>query len=211
MHARVLIADDHAAVLAGLSARLEAAHYLVVGAVRSSDEVMHALATTDTDALITDLVMPGSDGIAYLTELINRYPGLPIVVLTMLRRPVVLQSVYRLGTISLVDKAASLDEVVQALRRAISKKRYVSKSLLELMGTMDLDQPTQSAALSPREQQILRLLGEGKSVAQIALAMGTSPNTVSMQKSNMMRKLGMRNDIDLFDYLNLNSDTGTSP
>lgn len=211
MRARVLIADDHATVRAGLCALLEPDRYQVVAEAQSGDEILEILATTAVDVLITDLAMPSAsfaDGLAYLSAVIGSYPQLPVVVLTMLRRPAILQSARRMGIGALVDKSSSLDEVTQALQRVLAGKRHVSASLVELMGEADTNSSSSLSVLSPRERQILMLLGQGNPVGQVARRLGTSPNTVSMQKSSLMRKLGLRSNADLIDYIRHHTDSG---
>jgi two-component system capsular synthesis response regulator RcsB len=209
MGARVLIADDHATVRVGLRARLEASQYQVVAEARSADDAMQILATTGVDAFITDLAMPNAtDGLDYLATVASAYPHLPVIVLTMLRRPAIVQAVYRLGIAGLVDKADSLDHVMHALRRVLAGERYISASLKELLGAIDSSGALIQSALSPRERDILRLMREGEPLARIARALGTSPTTVSMQKASLMRKLGLRNNADLFDYLSRQDGSG---
>lgn len=204
MGIRVLIADDHVTVRVGLKASLEAAGFDVVDAAKSGDEVMRILTSTTVDLVVTDLAMPSSrfaDGAAYISALAATYPDLPVVVLTMVQRPVVLQCVHGFGVAGLIDKAARLDEIVHALRQVLCKKKYVSESLRVLLRATEWNNPAKLVRLSQREQQIIQLLGEGRSMSDIALTLGTSRNTVSTQKRNMMQKLGLRSQIDLFYYI----------
>jgi two-component system capsular synthesis response regulator RcsB len=214
MRARVLIADDHATVRVGLSAILVASGYEVVAEASSADDAMRLLASAKVDAFVTDLAMPDTslnDGLDALTAVVTTYPHVSVVVLTMLRRPATIQAVHRLGVAGLVDKADSLDEVLQALRLALSGKRYISPSLRELLGDSPADGAPVESLLSPREHDILKLMSEGKPVNQIAQMLGTSPNTVSMQKSSLMRKLGLRNNTDLLEYFARHDASGMPP
>lgn len=203
MHPRIIIADDHPVVLHGIRIVLERHQMYVTGAAADGAGLLQLVAQKPCHAVLTDLSMPGTgpDGAALLDALRQRHPALPVVVLTGARHPGLLDGLLRDGVQGLVDKSADFGELPQALRAAMAGKRFVSQQLRRLLQSRDLLFPRPQSPLSSREQEVLQLLGDGLSVNAIAEHSGRSAKTISRQKAEAMRKLGLDNNQELFDYL----------
>lgn len=203
---RIVIADDHAVVRLGVQAALEGAGIGKMVAEASSPETLfEALKATDCDVLITDFSMPGenqTDGVRMLAYLRRRYPKMPIVVVTMVASVAMARAILALGKIGVVEKLASMEELPTAVQQVCEGHTYVSASMRERLAR----RPTLrgKTTLSPREYEVVRLFAEGVAVSDIAAQFNRSPATVSRQKGDAMRKLGISNDVELIDYARTN-------
>jgi len=197
---RVFLADDHPIVLMGARAAFELSPIArVVGEARSTDEVLRELPSQQCDVLVTDLAMPNGsapDGVEYIRTIRNTYPFLPVVVITMIGNVGILSQILGLGILGLVDKADDMESLPVAVRSAAGRRLFVSA---ELRSLLDAHSHMQTK-LSPRETEVLQLLASGLSVNQIAERLGRSFKTVSRQKMQAMHKLGLTNNVELFQY-----------
>lgn len=201
---RIILADDHPIVSRGVRMLLEQTSGLsVVGEAASPDELMTVLAATPCDLLVTDFNMPGeqADGLNLLQLLGRRWPDLPVVVLTQLGNPGTLGNISRLSNVrGVVSKADAVKELHVAINAAAANRDYVSatvKRQLDLSGT---DASDVTAALSKREAEVMRLFASGHTVSEIARQLNRSVKTVSSQKVEAMRKLGVTSDLELYSY-----------
>jgi len=203
VHPRIIIADDHPVVLHGIRIVLERHQMCVTGAAADGAGLLDLIAQQPCHAVLTDLFMPGTgpDGPELLEALRQQHPALPVVVLTGARHPGLLDGLLRDGVQGLVDKSADFAELPQALRAVMAGKVFVSHQLRRLLQSRDLLFPRPQAPLSAREQQVVQLLGEGLNVNAIAEHIGRSAKTISRQKAEAMRKLGLDNNQELYDYL----------
>ncbi|WMJ71385.1 response regulator transcription factor [Stenotrophomonas sp. 24(2023)] len=206
MQPRIIIADDHPVVLHGVRIVLERQQMQVVASAGDGPALLSLLAQCDPgdyDVLLTDLSMPGDgpDGAQLLQAVRTRHPALPVVVLTGVRHPDVLGGLLREGVLGLVDKTADFIELPQALRAAMAGQLHVSRGLRAHLQARDLHPRREPASLSARECEVLDLLAQGLSINAIADHCGRSPKTISRQKSEAKRKLGLCNNQELFDYL----------
>ncbi|MBS9727105.1 response regulator transcription factor, partial [Stutzerimonas stutzeri] len=107
------------------------------------------------------------------------------------------------GVLGLVDKSSSMDELPQAIQAVYRGQTYISRSLRERVETAGSWRMREGDGkpLSPREVEVLRLLGTGMTVKEISLQLHKSVSTISRQKGDAMLKLGLKGDAELFDYL----------
>lgn len=204
----IYVADDHEAVWLGVRVALASSEFSVIGQCRDHDEVLVRLAEHVPDALITDFAMPGHafpDGLGYLQHLTHTYPGLPVMVLTMTRRPVLIQAMRDSGALAVVDKSASLRTLPALLRRIIAGHPYISPSFVALVDRAlprtDKRRLLGDAHLTSREKQVLSLLGKGHTLTEIGRMFGRSLSTVSTMKRRAMAKLGLSSTHDILDYI----------
>jgi two-component system capsular synthesis response regulator RcsB len=213
---RVVIADDHEVVRIGLRTILQQSSdgYELVGEAANGGELLGVLAHTPCDAAIVDFQMQGEegalDGVILLRELRRRHPKLRIVVLTMLRNLAIFRTMYREGAEAVVEKTSMVDELFVALRAVRAGRTYVGKLMREQMadgGGYAIDSPADGKhdqVLSVREAEVVRLLGQGLTVSEIARTTHRSVKTISWQKHSAMTKLGVANDLQLFEYARSN-------
>ncbi|WP_165488648.1 response regulator transcription factor [Dyella terrae] len=205
MQIRVIVADDHPVVLAGIQAVLERSPDIkVVGEAHNGDQLLDMLSRTSCDVIITDFSMPGSrhgDGLPLLSVLASRYSGIPVIVHTMVYNVGVLRTVLDQGVLGLADKRSTMSDLVMAVRAVVARRRFISASLLRKFEQSEMVvNSDQVSPPSPREMEVFRLYVGGLSVSQIAERLNRSVKTVSTQKRQAMRKLGLVHDRDMVAY-----------
>jgi len=204
MTMRVIIADDHPTVRAGVRLLLEGLQLHVAAEADSPDSLFLALDQAACDLLITDFSMPGgqeADGLALLQRIRSERPALPIVVLTMLGNVGVHGSILDSGVQGLVDKGAGTAEISFAIRAVEQGRSFVSASFKERLMQRRFSAGSGAAArLSPREIEVIRLFASGMTVSAIAQRLARSIKTVSGQKIDAMGKLGLQSDLDIYVY-----------
>jgi two-component system capsular synthesis response regulator RcsB len=203
MQLRTIIADDHPVVLMGTRAALEANGLEVIGEAANGDQLLDLLASRPCDVVVTDFSMPGGrhgDGLLLLDTIRRRYPRLPIVILTMVNNTAVLQTMRTRGAACLCDKRAPLREVAVAVRHAVAGRTFVSETIRMQLTQTSVQDPLADVRLSAREIEVVRLYVSGMSITQIADRLSRSVKTVSRQKRDAMRKLGIDHDSRLSEY-----------
>jgi two-component system capsular synthesis response regulator RcsB len=209
MKIKVALADDHPAVLAGLLHVLEhTADIDVVGTARNSTEVVSLLSVSLCDVLVTDYVMPGGrygDGLPFIAFLRRRFPGLTLIVFTMLDNAAITRSLKRLGVASILSKEDRMDDLLAAVHgRKTVEPIWPASSAMSSAERNSADSAGHPEALlstlSKRELEVLRLFVSGESVGKIATQLHRTRQTVSAQRIAAMRKLGIARDADLFRF-----------
>ncbi|WP_303637481.1 MULTISPECIES: response regulator transcription factor [Stenotrophomonas] len=207
MTLRIIIADDHPVVRIGTRAVIESSGVgRVVGEADNAQALMALLKSQPCDLLVTDYSMPGSvqaDGFAMIGMIRRHHPDLPVLMLSVSNNLAILRMVLDSGVLGLVDKSSSMDELPQAIQAVYRGQSYISRSLrerVEQAGSWRMREGD-GKPLSPREVEVLRLLGTGMTVKEISLQLHKSVSTISRQKGDAMLKLGLKGDAELFDYL----------
>lgn len=207
---RIVVCDDHPVVVMGIRAILATQHSdcEVVGEAHTGTQLLELLRTTPCDLVITDFSMPNGDhqddGLPMLRRLCQHYPGLPVVVLTVVSNPALADAMRKLGVSTVVDKAGMATDLLGAVRRACDLGTDAKPATDEQgRAARNDDNPVRSdyaAMLSPREAEVVRLYAEGISATRIAVMLNRSIKTVSKQKSDAMRKLGLRTNRELYEF-----------
>lgn len=203
MKIRVVVADDHPVLLAGLEQLLQVAPDIeVVGLVRDSSGLVELLGRRGVDVVVTDYSMPHGefgDGSALLRFLRRRFPQINLIVLTGMESPLVLTGIFATGVESVVSKADPGQHLVPAIHASMAGRRYLSPEIERLLAQAP-EPRVEGSSLSKRESEVLRMFAEGLSVIEIAERIKRSRKTVSTQKIAAMRKLGLESDADVFRY-----------
>lgn len=211
---RVIVADDHPIVLAGVQAALERTGDIkIVGEAHNGHELLELLGRFPCDVIITDFSMPDTgsgdgissarndDGLPLIAALASKFPRIPVIVQTMVNNVGVLRTLQNYGVLGLADKRAGVGELVHAVKAVLQRKPYISQTLRERFEQSDLEAPTETTnEPSPREMEVFRLFVSGMSVTQIAERLNRSVKTVSTQKRQAMKKLGLQHDRDMVGY-----------
>ncbi|HEX9396773.1 MAG TPA: response regulator transcription factor [Burkholderiales bacterium] len=195
MAIRVLIADDHAVVAEGLRKLVEAqADMQVVALVGDGREAVRRAIEDGPDVVLMDIAMPTLNGSEATRIIRQRCPRTRVIVLSAYSDPIHVYRALQAGAAGYVAKRSVAKEVVDAIRKAHEGKLYLSGHLTE--GVLDhvvhkdaSDDPL--LRLSSRERQVLQMLAEGHSVADISKALSLSPKTVETYRARMMQKLGI--------------------
>ncbi len=200
---RLLLADDHAVVRAGLRSIFEDTGELqVVAEAATGDEVLRILASSPVDVLVLDISMPGPGVFELLRVLKEEHPQVHVVVLTMHPEDQYAVRVLRAGASACLSKERSWELLVDAIRKAHGGGIYVTPSLGEILAER-LAQSSPSAPhalLSDREFEVLVRLASGESTKAIAANLALSRKTVSTYHSRIRQKLGLQSDADLIRY-----------
>lgn len=189
---RVVLADDHTIVREGLAALLGHSPGIeVVGTASTGLEAVRAARTLAPDVLVTDISMPDLNGIEATRAIRERDERVAIVVLSMHSSSEHVARAFAAGANGYVLKDAASEEIVAAVRTVASGGRYLSQELKDDAATPRTPSNSPLASLSARERQVLQLVVEGRSSAQIALQIHLSPKTVETYRSRLMKKLGV--------------------
>jgi len=200
---RLLIADDHAIVRAGLKQLFALMDGVVVaGEAASGAQVMELLRSVPVDQVLLDMSMPGIDGADLVTRIRARHPRLPILVLSMYIEPQIARRALKAGASGYLTKGSEPEMLLAAIRKIGAGGRFIDPVLAEQMAleTLAPDSQQPHEQLTDREFQILRLLACGNSVNDVAEQLIISNKTVSTHKVRLMRKMGFRSNADLVRY-----------
>lgn len=200
---RVLIADDHPIVREGLKQILsDTDDILVIGEADSGQAVLNYTAKTNYDVILLDISMPGRDGLEVLKELKQLKPKLPVLVLSMYPEEHYAVRVLRSGASGYLTKSSAPDELISAIRKVASGRKYISATLAERL-TYELDRDADKPVheiLSDREYQVMHMLATGKAVKEIAEELNLSVKTVSTYRTRILGKLNMKNNTEIVLY-----------
>jgi NarL family two-component system response regulator LiaR len=191
---RVLVVDDHAVVRQGLRALLELQDGIeVVGDAADGDEGVDAATRLRPDVILMDLVMRRLDGVSAMRQLRERLPQVRVIVLTSFLDDDKLLPALRAGAAGYLLKTAEPQEVVRAVRTAHAGQTVldpvVAARLVETLATDDRGDPIDR--LTPREREVLVLIGRGYANKRIALELGLAEKTVKTHVGRVLAKLGV--------------------
>lgn len=197
---RLLLADDHHMVLDALKLALED-EFDVVGVAATGDEAVVACRALHPDLLLLDLSLPDRSGLEVLTDLRQEMPGLRILVVTMHVERVWADAALQSGALGFVPKDAHIDELKTAIREVLAGRQYLSplvpeQNLRHFPGDFRLGM----AKLTPRQRDIVRKLGDGKSTARIAADLHVTPPTVTFHRVRIRKLLGLKTEWHLMRY-----------
>ncbi len=204
---RLLLVDDHAVVRTGLRMLLENEEdMLLVGEAGSGAKALDLAAELCPDVVIMDLTLPDLSGIEVTERLKSLYPKMAVVALTIHEDQQYFFEMLRVGASAYVPKRAAPDDLITAIRAAHRGDVYIYPSLAKLLVGDFLARAGEGgesvdvSALTPREQEVLSLLAEGKTNDEIAAELVISPHTVARHRENLMGKLGLHNRSELVKY-----------
>ena len=191
---RVLIADDHTLVAEGLRNLLEGQQDItVVGYVTRGREAVATAVATEPDVVLMDYRMEDLNGIEATQLIRQRLPGTRVIILSMESDPHLVARALKFGASGYIPKTSAARDVVQAIREVSAGRRYLPAELKdEVLGDLVDSQKSGTdpvELLSSRERQVLQLLTEGRTSAEIAGRLSISPKTVETYRSRMMDKL----------------------
>ncbi len=198
----ILIADDHAIVRKGLIEILKEEYSSAnITEANDSSEVQEKIKGKVWDFILLDVSMPGRNGVEVLKQL--RADGIkaPILMLSMHPEEQYAVRALKAGASGFLNKNSATEELVNAVRKVLSGKKYITSSLAEQLaeGIGNIEKlPHQ--LLSDREMQVFQLLAAGKTVSEIADEISLSVNTISTYRARVLEKTRFSNNADLTRY-----------
>src|SRR5436190_2068228 len=200
---KILITDDHAVLRRGLRQILEdgfGKHQFAEAA--NTAEAIAQVARDNWDLVVLDITMPGRSGLDALKEIKTLKPATRVLVLSVHSEDQFAVRVLKAGASGFLNKDSAPEELVKAVRKVLAGGRYVSASLAEKLA-MNIDHPTDQPAhqsLSDREFQVLRMIGSGKTVSEIAAELSLSVKTVSTYRARILEKMGLHTNAEITRY-----------
>lgn len=199
----LLIADDHAIFREGLKHILEEHPDIVVADEAANGwEVLDKVWKRDFDMVLLDIRMPGMPAIDVLKRLKAEKPRLPVLILSMYPEDQYAVRFIRAGASGYLTKESAPDELITAIRRITSGRKYITSSLAEKLADEvepDAEKPLHNT-LSDREYEVFRLIASGKTVTEIAEALSLSVKTISTYRSRILEKMRMKTNAELMHY-----------
>ncbi len=191
----VVIVDDHAVVRSGLQSLLDTADGIaVVGAAADGAGAIELVAAVEPDVVLMDLSMPGLDGVAATAAIVEAHPSVAVVVLTSFSEPSRIHAALEAGAIGYQLKDAAPDDLIAAVRAAAAGGAPLDPRAARVL--LDRRAPASKggpgmAALSSREQDVLRLVTAGLANKQIARRLGIAERTVKAHLTNIFSRIGV--------------------
>ncbi|APD10149.1 MULTISPECIES: response regulator transcription factor [Thermus] len=198
---RVVLVEDHILVRSGIRHLLEARGPIrVVGEAGSGREALSLLERLEADLAILDVSLPDCTGIDLCRTLKARFPNLRLLALSMHEDPEYVRGFLQAGGEGYVSKAAVDHELVDAVLAVARGERYLNPSLAMRLAMEMVQGEVQEESLSPREEEVLRLLAQGLSHKEVAERLAISEKTVATYRERGMEKLGLKTRSDLLRY-----------
>ena len=202
----ILLADDHNLVRQGLRALVQSEPlFRLVGEASDGIEAVRLAERLKPDVLITDVMMPGLNGLEVTRQVTKSLPNTRVIILSMYTNDAYVFEAFKNGALGYVLKDSEASDLIQAVREVIAGQRYLSPPLSERALELYIrkvesvpDDPYE--LLTTREREVLQLVAEGRTSAEIASRLFISPRTAEGHRANLMKKLGLQNNADLIRF-----------
>ncbi|MBI4291005.1 MAG: response regulator transcription factor [Betaproteobacteria bacterium] len=205
MSIRVMLADDHRMFREALGSQLRAEPDMdIVAEASSGAETLSRVKEVLVDVLVLDIGLPDMNGIEIARKVLDRHAKIRIVALSGYADRLYVQEMLKAGASAYVVKSSGTQELLSAIRAVFSGHTFLSPEVTDLMVTASNGRgqsiPPPVTVLSPREQEVLRLLASGKRSIEIASDLGISSATVDVHRRNIRDKLGLNTVAELTRY-----------
>ncbi|MBW2184918.1 MAG: response regulator transcription factor [Deltaproteobacteria bacterium] len=206
---KILVVDDHSIVRHGIIRILEEKSELnaVCDGATTSQETMTKLLASKYQAVLLDISLAGESGLDLLCQIRQALPSLPVLIVSMHPEEQYAMPALRLGAAGYLTKVSAPDVFVDAVSLVLSGKRYISATVAECLAdnlnSNNKSLPTHED-LSPRELQVLLMIGSGKSPTEIGNELALSVKTISTYRSSLLKKMGLKTTAELIKYAIVN-------
>jgi two-component system, NarL family, invasion response regulator UvrY len=200
---RLLLVDDHVMFREGLKqifARHSDLH--VVDEAGTGQEAMAKLLQLPIDVVLLDVSLPGRSGADLLSEIKKSKPNIAVLIVSMHPEDQYAVRMMKTGALGYVTKESDPEELITAIRRVATGRRYISSKLAEEMAVaLDTNTPKlPHQLLSNREYHVMRMLASGKSLKEIADELSISEKTVTTYRARVLEKMQLKNNVELSIY-----------
>lgn len=198
---RIIIADDHCFIRRGLVQILkESFPDAEIKETDNGNELVDEVIRSNYDLVISDIEMPGHNGLEVLEIIKSVHPEIPILILSIYTEELYAVRALKSGASGYLNKCSAPEELINAIKRILSGKKYISQEIAEkLVSRFDKEKQLHES-LSNKEFEILRALAGGKSLKQIAEEMALAQATVSAYRTKILHKLGLENSSEITRY-----------
>lgn len=198
---KVLLADDHSIVRAGLRRIVDESDDMeVIAEAADGKEAIQKARKTSPDVAVVDISMPGMDGLEVISQLHTYYPELPVLILTMHEEEQYVVRAFETGAMGYITKKSAPEQLVNAIHKVHEGARYLTPEIAELLAlrvARGMNGRSSLDSLSTRELQVLRRLALGHTNREIAEAYHISVKTVDTYRFRLLKKLNLRNNAEL--------------
>jgi len=196
---RIVLADDHDLVRSGIKALLSMVDGVdVIAEARDGNELIKLVETLMPDVVMTDISMPGMDGITAIAEIHSKHPQVRMLVLSMYDTVDFVKRAVANGACGYLMKDAPPFELEQAVRSVMATGSYFSPAIAQRL--LQPSEPTVDDELTHRQVEILRLIAQGRASKEIAYELGLSPKTVDVHRARIMERLQLNDIASLTRY-----------
>lgn len=193
---RILIAEDHQALIDGIRLALEYEEGIeVVGEATDGEILLQLVETKRPDVVVTDIRMPKCDGITATRIIKKKFPNIQVVAFSMFDQSEAISQMREAGASGYIMKNSTLKKLIEAIRTVAKKETFFDDAI----ATKDLTSK-EEIVLSTREKEILRLIGEGKTSQEIADLLFIGKSTVDTHRKNILKKMNIYGKTDLIRF-----------
>ncbi len=205
---RIVLADDHAMIRQAIARALaDVSGFNVVGQASTAEESIEMVARLNPDVVLMDIGMPGMGGLAATEIICKDYPQVAVLMLTIHDREDYFFKALNAGASGYILKGAEMDELVEAVGAVARGETYIFPSLIPKLVADYLNRARSSAVegrkrreLTTREQEVIRLIAEGRTTTEIAETLTISPHTVRRHRDHIMAKLNLHSKAELIRF-----------
>ncbi len=209
----IFFVDDHQIVRHGMKTLLQDVSEIVIsGEASNGDELLERIASTDTDIIIMDISLPDISGIELTKQICKKYPKIKVLILSMYTKDIFITNAIKAGAKGYLPKNTTREELIKAIFEIYNGNEYYNDTISKaILGNYisDIRQTKKPGdVLSVREKEILQMVAEGHLNQEIADKYFISIRTVESHKNHIMRKLGIKNYMELIKYAVRNNIIG---
>jgi len=199
---RILIADDHEIVRTGLKQILREEYpFALIEDAEDGNVLLEKALNAHWDIVISDLAMPGMNGIEALKKIKENSPSCPVLILSMYPEDQYAIRAVKAGASGYLTKDMAQEELINAVRRILSGKKYFNPSITDQLTSESGTHIMPHDALSDRELIVLKMIGAGKTTSDISQDLNLSPTTVSTYRSRILEKMNMKSNAEITRYV----------
>ena len=203
MKVKVLLADDHTLVTQGLEVLLKE-KFNLVGTVNDGRALITAADTLKPDVIVTDISMPGLNGLDAVRQVKASRPETRVIILTMHAEPQLAEEAFRLGASGFLIKSGAGEELVRAIQEVSQGRFYITsliaQDLINVLMEASKKPVSGASSLSGRQREVLQLIAEGRTMKEISSILHISQRTAETHKYEIMRILGVATTADLIRH-----------